>query len=92
MQRVYMTKGLPGSGKTTWAMEMVKNNTGSIKRINKDDLRSMLDGGKYSPKNEKIILDTRDLLLTEYLVRGFSVIIDDTNLAPEHKKKGTINH
>ncbi len=84
-QKVYVTKGLPGSGKTTWAKEMVRNNKGLIKRINKDDLRKMLDDGDYSKKNESLILLTRNKLLKMYLSGGYSVIIDDTNLDPKHE-------
>jgi predicted kinase/cellobiose-specific phosphotransferase system component IIB len=78
-----MTKGLPASGKSTWAKAQCGDR---IKRINKDDLRDMLDNGTWSKTNEKHILQVRDMLIDHYLSNGFSVIVDDTNLHPKHEK------
>jgi predicted kinase len=85
MKQVYMTIGLPGSGKSTWADEYVRNNP-NTKRINKDSLRAMLDAGKWSKANEKMILEVRDVLILKALEDGYHVIIDDTNLAPKHQE------
>src|SRR6202008_3529949 len=81
-----MTVGLPASGKSTWAKEQVANSRGGIKRINKDDLRDMLDAGIWSKENEKHVLQVRDSLVQHYLSAGFSIIVDDTNLAPKHEE------
>jgi predicted kinase len=83
-QYVEILVGLPASGKSTYALEKVKNSHGSIKRINKDNLRSMIDNNVFSKKNEKNIEESRDNLIKLFLSRGYSVIIDDTNLAPKH--------
>jgi predicted kinase len=85
--KVIILKGLPGSGKSTWAKEVVLSYPNTYKRVNKDDLRSMLDGGQYSKANEKVVLQTRDLLISNFLKGGFNVIVDDTNLAPHHIQK-----
>ena len=83
MQKVILTIGLPASGKTTWAKKELEENPSKYKRINKDDLRAMLDG-KWSPASEKFILQSRDTLIEQALRDGFSVIVDDTNLHPSH--------
>lgn len=83
--KIVMTKGLPGSGKTTWAMAEMAAHPSQYKRINKDDLRAMLDGGKWSKNNEKFILDARDVLVEQALKQGFTAIVDDTNFAPNHE-------
>lgn len=85
MKKVVLTKGLPASGKTTYAKELLAKELGRWKRINKDDLRAMLDNGYWSKQNEKFILEARDFLLTVALGEGYNVIIDDTNLAPKHE-------
>jgi len=85
MKEVIMTKGLPGSGKTTWAKRMVDEETNVYKRINKDDLRAMLDNGNFSKANEKLIIKVRDQLILAALENGNHVIVDDTNLAPKHE-------
>lgn len=81
-----MCKGLPGSGKSFWAREQVAASGGKTVRINKDDLRSMLNDGKHSREREKMIVATRDTLTCMYLTQFKTVIIDDTNFAPEHEK------
>ncbi len=85
MLKVVMTKGLPGSGKSTWAKGVLKEEPGKWKRINKDDLRAMLDDGKWSRGNEEFVLLMRDTMALSALEHGFNVIIDDTNLAPKHE-------
>ena len=77
--RLIMTKGLPASGKSTWAKEQ------KAKRVNKDDLRAMIDNSVWSKSNEKDILGVRDAIIRHYLARGHDVIVDDTNLDPKHE-------
>lgn len=84
MKTVTVTSGLPASGKTTWAKAKIISNPGMYKRINKDDLRAMLDNGKYSRSNEDFILSTRNILIENALIEGKHVIVDDTNLSPKH--------
>ena len=84
MKTVTITTGLPASGKTTWAKSELLKNPGMYKRINKDDLRAMLDDGKYSRANEDFILTVRDTLIEKSLLEGKHVIVDDTNLASKH--------
>lgn len=87
MLTVTLTKGLPGSGKSTWAKKVLVDNPNSYKRINKDDLRSMLDDGKHSNDSEDFVLQVRDNLILAALEKGKHVIIDDTNLAPKHENR-----
>lgn len=79
--KLIMTKGLPASGKSTWARKM-----SNYKRINKDDLRAMLDDGKWTKDNEKFVIKARNNLIENALQEGLSVIVDDTNLAPKHEE------
>jgi predicted kinase len=80
----YMTIGLPGSGKSTWAKGEMAKDPG-LKQISKDDLRLMLDDGHWSQKNEKEIIAASQLLARHFLSRGFSVVSSDTNLSPKHE-------
>ena len=82
---IYMTQGVPASGKTTWARQKLKDEN-NIKRICKDDLRDMLDNGKFSMKNERYILDMRNEMVESALLRGNDVILDDTNFSDDHWK------
>lgn len=81
-----MTKGLPGSGKSTWAKKVVLDNKpGSVVRINKDDLRKMLNAGRHKGKTEQRVVRARNALVQEFLSSGVSVIVDDTNFNPAHE-------
>lgn len=81
MSKLIFLRGLIGSGKTTWALEQVKNSKGKIKRVNKDDLRDMIDAGIWSKKNEQQILDVQNSMALGFLLNGFDVILDNTNFA-----------
>lgn len=83
MAKIIMCKGLPASGKSTWAKEMIGITPKSMKRVNRDELRLMIDGGKWSKENEKMIIAVRDNIIRTYINKGYDVIIDDTNLAPK---------
>lgn len=78
-----MTVGIPASGKTTWARQKLREEN-RIKRVCKDDLRDMLDNGEFSMKNERYIVDMRNEMVESALLRGYDVIVDDTNFSDDH--------
>jgi predicted kinase len=78
-----MMRGLPGSGKTTRARELVTQ-TGNSARVNRDDLRAMLFYGKWSGKREAAVIAVEKAIAHALLVQGLNPIIDDTNLLPKH--------
>lgn len=86
---LYMTLGLPASGKSTWARELMATRPkGSVARINKDDLRAMLHNDAWDgPATEVHIETARDALVTAALLDGADVIVDDTNGAPRHETR-----
>ena len=81
MKKVILTKGLPGSGKSTWAKGLVDMNPNSYKRINNDDLRKMFDNTQYSSDMEKFIKKAVDVLVLLALEEGKHVILDNTHLS-----------
>jgi len=88
MLELIFLKGLPGSGKSTWAENFLFNTAApnTYKRVNKDLLRTMLDYNIFNGKSEKFIIKTRDELILLALNNGFNVIVDDTNLNPVHEQ------
>jgi predicted kinase len=83
--KLYITVGLPASGKSTWARALVRESTpGSIVRVNKDLLRLMLHDGVYAKGTEKQVLTARDSLVHKFLSAGCDVVVDDTNFHPAH--------
>lgn len=84
MPKIILTIGLPASGKSTWAKEQVQKYPALYKRVNKDDLRAMIDNGGWSKERERFILRIRNQIIRESLIAGYSVIVDDTNFHPKH--------
>lgn len=80
--KIIMLKGLPASGKSTWAKEQQK--LGSFVRISKDDIRQMFGG--YSSRREKDVIRIRNRLIEEAIAIRRNVIVDDTNLNPVHER------
>jgi predicted kinase len=85
---LYMTKGLPASGKSTWAKKYILDRTaGDVVRVNKDCLRYMLNADRHKGKTERVVLDARDNLVRLFLGQAKTVIVDDTNFNPIHEKR-----
>lgn len=82
MNKLLILKWLPASGKTTYAKDLVENYW--YKRVNKDELRAMIDNSNYSKKNENLILKIRDNIVENYLISGYNVVVDDTNFCHDH--------
>lgn len=82
-QKLIYTKGLPGCGKSTLVKKMVQESGGQLKRINKDDLRAMIDP-KWSNHKEKFVVGIRNAFIHDALDKGYSVVVDDTNLSGGH--------
>lgn len=87
MQKVIILRGVPASGKSTYAKQLVKDNPTSCVRINRDDIREMMNGYDLSKENEKLVKKTRDLMIMEALKSGRSVISDDTNISLNHQRR-----
>lgn len=79
MSKLIICRGLPASGKSTWAKQWVLEDPEHRVRINQDDIRLML--GKYwVPSREKLVQEIQFDAIVEALCREFDVVIDNTNL------------
>lgn len=76
------TRGLPGSGKSTWAKEFIAKNP-TYKRVNNDELRLLLDGVRFDEKNENFIRVARNQLISAALGAHHNVLVDNCNLSPK---------
>lgn len=81
--KIIALKGLPASGKSTFAKKLVEQ---GFVRTNKDTIREELFGGVYKRRNEKEVVQERNRQIIEALEQGSSVVVDDTNLNPVHIK------
>ena len=84
MIKVEMLVGIPGSGKSTYAKQVVAKDPNNWVRVNNDDLRAMMNGSVWSADYEKMVTDARNYLIRDALKRGKNVIIDNLNLNRRH--------
>jgi predicted kinase len=84
MIKVEMLVGIPGSGKSTYAKQVVSKDPANWVRINNDDLRAMMNGSVWSQDYEKMVTDARNYLIRDALKRGKNVIIDNLNINRRH--------
>ena len=78
-----MLKGLPASGKSTYAKELEAK--GWV-RANKDDIRKR-HFPDYDFKDEKEVVAKEDQLIHAALGIGKDVVVDNTHFNPKHQKR-----
>jgi predicted kinase len=82
MHKVILTRGIQGSGKSTYAKKWVLEDPEHRIRINNDDIRNML--GKYwVPSREIIVTEAKERILDLATSLGYDIIIDNMNLNPK---------
>ncbi|WP_378733618.1 AAA family ATPase [Nocardia brasiliensis] len=81
MTELVITRGYPGSGKTTYALNWIAEQSNRA-RVNRDDLRKMLFNGEgiLTDAQECAVTVAQKAMAASLLDRGTSVIVDDTNL------------
>jgi predicted kinase len=76
-----ITRGIPASGKTTWALAWVDEDPTNRVRVNRDDLRKLMFNKYVIPYHqEKLVTEIQDRMVERLLKSGKSVVVDDTNL------------
>jgi len=85
MSKIIFLKGLPTSGKSTWAKQYCIDNPEFV-RINKDDIREILGSLKWSRVFEEQVVRIQKEMAISLIGLGKSLIIDDTNFAPQHEE------
>lgn len=83
MREIKMMRGIPASGKSTWAKQFLAENP-RFKRINKDSFRRMLIGDNWDVKIEKVVHQLQEQAIETLLGRGFSVLLDNTHLKEKY--------
>ena len=82
MSKLIICRGLPASGKSTWAKQWVLEDPEHRVRINQDDIRLML--GKYwVPSREPLVSHIQQEAICRAMSLGLDIVLDNTNLNPK---------
>lgn len=85
MNKLILTRGIQGSGKTTWARQWVAEDPSSRVRINNDDIRNML-GNYWVVGREPLVSEMKQYVTQAAMARGYNIVIDNMNLNPHEVK------
>ena len=81
-KKLILTRGIQGSGKSTWARQWVEEDPENRVRINNDDIRNML--GKYwVTSRENLVSSIKENMAEEAISRGYDIVVDNMNLNPK---------
>ena len=81
MAELIITRGLPASGKSTWARKWVDEDVAERARVNRDDLRFNLYGtARPAHRQESAIGVAQQAAVRALLAAGRSVVVDDMHL------------
>jgi predicted kinase len=89
MTILHLTRGLPASGKSTWAKAWVAEDSEHRVRVNRDDLRGMIFSkpSGLSREQENAITTAQQSVVVSALRKGLDVVVDDTNLNAHFAKQ-----
>jgi predicted kinase len=82
VQELIINRGIPASGKTTFAKAWLAEG-GSRIRVSRDDIRMQLFN-KPTDVDEDLVTKVEDSTIHSALIAGYSVIVDDTNIQPAY--------
>lgn len=81
MPELIINRGIPGSGKSTYANAWVQEELGRV-RVNRDDIRFQCYGVYFGkPIDEGVVTAIEDAMIIAALKAEVSVIVDDCNIA-----------
>lgn len=82
---LFFLRGLPASGKSTWALDYVSAHPNTV-RVNKDDIRSMMHNNVFSKDRENITVGIERWIVNLIMADGIkNVIVDNTHLGGTHE-------
>lgn len=92
MAKLILTRGIPASGKSTWAKAWVQEDPHNRVRVNRDDLRRMLYGTTETLltwQQEQNVSAVEKAIAKTALEKGKDVVVDAMNLRAKWVKQWT---
>lgn len=77
--KVYVLRGLMGSGKTTWCKKFLTENQ-NFKCSNRDSIRHCISNYTFNDENEKLVTVICQDMIRTIIKEGYNLILDETNL------------
>lgn len=88
MQILFITRGIQGSGKSTFAKKWVREDPLNRARVNRDDIRmGTFNSYVLPPELEHKVTKIEHANIEALLKAGMSVIVDNMNLRPKYIKE-----
>lgn len=80
MTTIILTRGIQGSGKSTWSKQWVNECPEKRIRWNNDDYRLMLGPYNCIKQREKIVVQCRLYTILSAIENNYDIVIDATNI------------
>ena len=87
MNKIILTQGIQGSGKTTWAKAWVAEDPEHRIRINNDDITSMWGQPFGTPGLYERLRMFRQLMITKAIQDNLDIVVDNMNLSTSSLKE-----
>lgn len=87
MNKIILTQGIQGSGKTTWAKAWVAEDPEHRIRINNDDITSMWGQPFGTPRLYERLKMFRQLMITRAIQDNLDIVVDNMNLSTSSLKE-----
>lgn len=82
---LFITIGIPGSGKSSWAREYINKEPTTRIRFNNDDIRNML-GVYWVPEREDLVNTIKHDIVSNAMYKNYDIVIDNMNLNPKERE------
>jgi len=85
---IAITRGLPGSGKSTWGNSIIKM-VRNVVKVERDEMRQLhfKQFGRLTKEQEELVTRTQEALVRTYIAAGVTVIVSDTHLPDRSVKR-----
>jgi predicted kinase len=91
MSKIIVTRGLPASGKSTWAKAWVAADPGNRVRVNRDGIRwtQGIRTGIGTPEQENLVTLIEESIVKAAVAKGKDVVVDAMHLKASYVKRWT---
>lgn len=85
-KKLHIVIGIPGSGKSTYALKLIKQNNNWV-RVNRDDIRINNFGTEHNPHIENQVTKIEHFIIHSSLESGYNVVVDNCNIKLSYRNE-----